>query len=198
MAGFKFRPLTDMWILARSRTKYYGAFPGGFLERARALLGVNINDPVLHVFGGKVRDYPYKRFAIGPKDKTLDADPKTNPDYCYDFLGEPFDRVKNVWRGTEWNIKDHWAGVIADPPYTEEDALKYDPNLGIPGTRTPLPSPNAILRRALEIVRPGGRVGILHYILPQPPKDVRFVAAVGVLVGYNNRIRIYSVFEKPA
>ena len=42
----------------------------------------------------------------------------------------------------------------------------------------------------------GGRAGLIHYQLPAKPTDARFVAAVGVLCGFNNRIRVYSVFEK--
>ena len=34
-----YRPITDVMILARSKTKYYGAFPAGFLSRARWELG---------------------------------------------------------------------------------------------------------------------------------------------------------------
>ena len=38
---------------------------------------------------------------------------------------------------------------------------------------------------------------MLHYVLPQPPREgVRFVACVGVIVGYNNRMRVFSVFER--
>lgn len=61
----------------------------------------------------------------------------------------------------------------------------------------PFPSANLILKRMIEGVRPGGRVGMLHYILPQPPREgVRFVACVGVICGYNNRMRVFSVFER--
>jgi len=51
-----YRPITDIWFLARAKLKggveYYGAYLGGFPERARALLGATINEPVLHVCGG--------------------------------------------------------------------------------------------------------------------------------------------------
>ena len=54
-----------------------------------------------------------------------------------------------------------------------------------------------ILRRALDALRPGGRVGILHLRAPRPPtKDVRFAASVAVLLGYGNQVREFSVFEK--
>ncbi len=66
-----YRPITDVWILARAKLtgghKLYGAFPGGFGERARDLLGVHIDDPVLHVCGGRTCRH---EFYIG-----VDGDP---------------------------------------------------------------------------------------------------------------------------
>ena len=54
-----------------------------------------------------------------------------------------------------------------------------------------------ILRRALDALLPGGRVGVLHVRAPRPPtKGVRFAASVAVLVGYGNQVREFSVFEK--
>lgn len=63
-----YRPITDVWILARPKVKYYGAYPNGFLERARALLGVSPFDPVLHVCGGSAREYPAKPRGFGPRE----------------------------------------------------------------------------------------------------------------------------------
>ena len=48
----------------------------------------------------------------------------------------------------------------------------------------------------MEALPIGGRVGLIHYQLPAKPKDAKFVAAIGVMCGFNNRIRVYSVFEK--
>jgi hypothetical protein len=44
-------------------------------------------------------------------------------------------------------------------------------------------------------------VGLLHYHWPRPPKasggyPVRAVALVGVIAGYGNSMRTYSVYEK--
>lgn len=85
-----------------------------------------------------------------------------------------------------------WRAILIDPPYTVDDAAHY-----APGT---FPSANALLKNALMAVEPGGRVGMLHYVWPQPPKSIscKSVAAVGVIVGFNNRIRIFSVFERGA
>ena len=50
-----YRPITDTWFLARAKlqggAKYYGAYLGGFPERARALLGAV-------GLGGREQEYP--------------------------------------------------------------------------------------------------------------------------------------------
>ncbi len=178
-----YRPITDIWILARPKVKYYGAYPNGFLERARALLGITPYDPLLHVCGGSAKLYPAQPRGFGPYDYTLDLDPALEPDFLRDAT-QPLPPFPNE-EGLDW------PALIADPPYTEADADHYAPG------RDAFPSANAILRRMLEVVRIGGRVGMLHYILPQPPNQgVRFVACIGVICGYNNRMRCFSVFEK--
>ena len=188
-----YRPICDTWWLARSKLKpgpngerisLYGAYPAGFLERARALLGVNIEDPVLHVCGGLVRYYPYKGF--GRNDKTLDLNPDVWPDYCQDAR-EPYPMCPTA---------PFWGAVLADPPYSPEDADRYEAH-GLKGARGVLPSPRKILENSLRVVAPGGRVGILHYVAPRPPREVKFVASVSVLVGYENRVRLFSVYERP-
>jgi hypothetical protein len=183
-----YRPITDVWILARPKVKYYGAYPNGFLERARALLGITPFDALLHVCGGAARQYPAKPRGFGPNDRTLDLDPALEPDF-----------VQSATAPLPWNtfnpigLAEPWPAVIADPPYTEADAAQYAPGAAA------FPSANAILRTMIEVVRPGGRVGMLHYALPQPPRvGVRFVACVGVIAGFNNRMRVFSVFEKEA
>lgn len=183
-----YRPITDVWFLARAKLKggekYYGAYLGGFPERARALLGCKINEPVLHVCGGKAKLYPYKR-GFGPEDKTLDMDADLQPDYCQDAR-DPFP-ARSLPPGEE-PLK--WAGILMDPPYSESDAAKYKAGAAV------YPSPNLLLKNAFEVLPVGGRAGIIHYVLPSPPKNSVFVAAVAVLCGFNNRVRIYSVFEK--
>lgn len=37
MSGAAYRPLTDVWILARTKSHYYGSYPEGFLWRAKVL-----------------------------------------------------------------------------------------------------------------------------------------------------------------
>lgn len=177
-----YRPICDTWLLARSKVKFYGAYPAGFLQRARDLLGVSINDPVLHVCAGNVREYPF--WGFGPWDKTLDLDPACSPDFCQDAR-QPF--PSGLLKSGEW------AGVLIDRPYSPEDADHYAPG------RSALPAARQLLVNGLAVVPVGGKVGILDYVAPRPPKGIgKFVACVGVVVGFENRIRVFSVYRRIA
>lgn len=167
-----YRPICDMWILARPKVKYYGAYPNGFLQRARVLIGCSDADKVLHVCSGKVKDYPHRGFGIN--DITVDIDASLNPDFVMDVAKElPVGR---------------WNGILIDPPYTQEDANNYQMH--------DLPNPNKLVKDCINAVKVGRKVGILHYICPSCPGNAKFIACVGVLVGFNNRMRCFSVYER--
>ncbi len=195
-----YRPICDTWILARPRVKYYGAYPLGFLHRARALLGVHESDSVLHLCSGKVKEYPYGGF--GPNDVTLDIDRELGADIICDLRdGVPppahwFGRT--AWASTSGDAGGGWPAILADPPYTEEDAKQYCSGKG----GLVFPSAQEVLEHSLKAVAPGSRVGILHYLWPRPPTEKRIgfkvkpVAAISVLVGFGNRVRLFSVFER--
>lgn len=172
-----YRPICDMWILARSKVKYYGAYPAGFLGRARDLMGVNASAPVLHVCGGRVKDYPFR--GLGPNDETIDLDMDLNPTYLIDV------REEDAW--AEEVQKEYYHAALIDRPYSVEDAEHYPHGTG------KLPDLNKLLATTLQYAP---RVGVLDYFVPRPPKGVRFVACVGVIVGFGNRIRAFTVFER--
>jgi hypothetical protein len=174
-----YRPITDVWILGRCKHKYYGGYPAGFLHRARALIGVSYQQGVLHICGGKVRDYPYR--GLSPYDKTLDLDPACNPDYLQDAR-EPYPEAHGSL--------SYWPGILIDRPYSEEDADHY-----VPG-RDKLPTANELVRNAIKVLDVGGKVGILDYVWPQPPKTATEVATIMVTCGRNNRARQFTVFER--
>jgi hypothetical protein len=187
-----YRPITDVWMLARSKTKYYGAYPCGFLGRARDLLGVGPTCKVLHVCSGKLHDYPSDwRGYPGPglSDFTLDCDQRLDPDLCCDVRnGIPLCHVPRP--SPESDQLAPWDAILCDPPYSPEDAKHYQSGSEL------YPEPQKLLADCLKAVKPGGKVGFLHYILPRPPKGAQLVACVAVVVGFGNRGRLYSVFER--
>ena len=176
-----YRPITDIWFLARAKLKggkkYYGAYLGGFPERARVLIGIPLNEPMLHVCGGMARHYPYSR-GFGKYDRTQDLDPACEPDFLFD-AGVAIESTAGGW-----------GGILIDPPYSPEDAINY-----LPGADK-YPSPNKLVENAMCVLKNHARVGIIHYVLPRCPKNAKFIAAVGVMCGFGNRIRCFSVFER--
>lgn len=174
----KYRPVCDVWFLARAKLKdgrkFYGSYLGGFPERARALLGVTIYDPVLHVCGGMAKHYPYAG-GFGPNDKTLDLDPACKPDFLQDARAP---------------LPKGFAAMLIDPPYSLQDAEHYHRGAEV------YPRPGPLLENALRALDVGRRVGLIHYALPRKPANARFVAAIAVLCGFGNRCRVYSVFER--
>lgn len=194
-----YRPITDVWLLGRPKVKYYGAYPNGFLERARPFMPVTRLEPVLHVCGGSAKLYPtWSRLC--PNDVTCDVNPMLDPDLLHNVMdGIPHparfesEAVRPYVMG-QYVGESGWRGILIDPPYTDEDSTHYV--LGVDGPKN-LPKPNALISDSMDVLRVGGRVGLLHYVLPQPPRvGVKFIAAAGVVVGFNNRIRVFSVFEK--
>lgn len=173
-----YRPICDVWILARPKVKYYGAYPAGFLGRARDLLGASSQCSVLHVCSGRVKDYPYSGY--GPEDKTMDLNPQLEPTFIHDVT-QPFAHI----------APSHY--ILADPPYSAMEASNY---LGGEGARH-YPKPALLLQNCYDALYPGGRVGFLHRDWPRPPAEARQVAVVGVLMGYGNDIRCFGVWEKP-
>lgn len=189
-----YRPICDTWILARAKLlggeKYYGAYLGGFPERARVLLGVTLSDPVLHVCGGKAKFYPYKR-GFGPNDKTIDLDASLKPDFVGD-VRDPLPKMYSVVMGERFHrsISQLWPAILVDPPYSEKDAESYAPGAD------KYPNPNALVRNCIDSVRVGGRVGFLHYLWPACPKNAMEVAVIAVKCGRNGRARQLTVLER--
>jgi hypothetical protein len=186
-----YRPITDVWILARPKVKYYGAYPNGFLERALPMIGASDQDPVLHLCGGCVHDYPNKRLVRNAL--TVDSDTDLHADHHADLCQEVDDDWPTLLAfGPSGK---GWASILIDPPYTDADHEKY-----LAGKadcdRVKLPTANHLLRLGLKLAKPGGKVGVLHYVWPQPPKTARSIACIGVIVGFNNRMRCFSVFER--
>lgn len=184
-----FRPITDVWILARSKVKYFGAYPAGFLQRARDLLGVTLGDQVLHVCSGKVRDYPYSGF--GTWDVTMDLDPAFSQKEHDVPLHLELDAGKAESYKTAIEAHPQIQAVLADPAYTREFATHYAPGADA------YVSPDFIVNHALRILPLGGRVGILSLHWPRYPKAIaRQIAIVGVTVGNGNLGRWYAVYER--
>lgn len=143
-----------------------GGYPQRFLARAFETLGVNDPSRVLHLCSGSMRS-----------GLTVDIRPEVNPSIVADCRATPLPDASQQW-------------IMADPPY----AADYAENLY--GTGKSYPKPGEILREATRLLVPGGRVGLLHFIVPMVRRPLRLVGVWGITTGAGYAIRAWSVFEK--
>lgn len=96
-------------------SRYYGAFPRGFVPRVRAMYPeVRSEAHILHLFSGGLPKGRYTR---------LDAKPEPMPGICPELVGNVYDLAELLAarrRQTPFKL------LIADPPYSAEDAGKYN------------------------------------------------------------------------
>lgn len=121
---------------------------------------------VLHVCSG----------ALPPGEGIrVDIRPEAQPDFVADGRKLPF-------------ADGSHAAVMLDPPYSEH----YSKELY--GVKYPRPS--HLLREAARVVRPGGRIIIVHYITPKPVAGTTFVKAWGLSTGFDMPIRAVTCFQR--
>jgi SAM-dependent methyltransferase len=105
----------------------------------------------------------------------VDVRPEAKPDLVADGRDLPFeDGVV--------------AGVMIDPPYSEHYAREL--------YGTDYPRPAHLLKEAVRVVRPNGRIVFVHYIVPNPPDGAVFVRCFGLSMGFGYPMRAVTIFER--
>lgn len=85
-------------------------------------------------------------------------------------------------------LADAFDAALIDPPYTVE----YSETL----YGTEYPRPSHLLAEAARCVRPGGRIGILHFLVPRSPARTSHLGVWGVTTGTGYRIRAFTLFQR--
>lgn len=80
------------------------------------------------------------------------------------------------------------SAVMIDPPYSEVYAKSL---YGVD-----YPRPSHLLREAARVVRPGGRIALVHYITAKPAPGTRFVKAFGLSTGFDMPMRAIAIYER--
>lgn len=80
------------------------------------------------------------------------------------------------------------AAVLLDPPYSEHYAREL--------YGTDYPRPSHLLAEAARVVRPGGRIGFVHYIVANPPDGCHHVKTFGLSMGFGYPMRAVTIYER--
>jgi hypothetical protein len=161
--------IVGTWIMGndyRVKSGYYGGYPAGYLRRVRALFPEKRR--VLHLFSGQVD------LAVLPGD-TVDINKALRPTFVDD--AQTLERVP----------LGQYDLILADPPYSVEDAERY---------QTTMIKRNAVMR-ALQRVAEGTHIVWLDQVLPMYRKDIFGIdAVIGMVKSTNHRFRVVTIFRR--
>lgn len=161
--------IVGIWIMGNAYgvpSGYYGGYPHGYLRRVRALFPDKAS--CLHVFSGCVDQ------SAWPGD-TVDLNESLKPTFIDDaqtLLRVPL---------------ENYDIVLADPPYSVEDAEHYQPTM----------VKRNLVMRALSRVRSGAHVVWLDQVLPMYRKDTwEITGVIGMVKSTNHRFRVITIFRR--
>jgi hypothetical protein len=166
--------LYGTWLIGndyKNSSRYYGAYPHGYLDRVRALFP-DVPDVtgarVMHIFSGSLGPGNYERV-----DQLQEAEIRAS--------------VTDLP-----NIVLNWRPVLilADPPYSQDDAKKYG---------TLMIDRGDVFRSLARITDPGAHVVWLDTVWPMHRKaEWRTVGRICLVRSTNHRVRLISIFERQA
>ena len=161
--------LVGTWIMGNAygvKSGYYGGYPDGYLKRIKALFPEK--EKALHVFSGKVDQ------GVWPGD-TVDLNEDNLPTFVDD--AQSLEKVP----------LENYDIILADPPYSVEDAEHYKPTMV---------KRNKVMN-ALARCKKGTHVVWLDQVLPMYRKaDWKIIAVIGMVKSTNHRFRVITIFEK--
>jgi len=143
-----------------------GAFPRGFFGWALERLRVPARE-VLHVCSGNL--------GPGAGGVRVDLRSEALPDVVADGRRLPF-------------RAGAFGAALIDPPWSIEYAAQL--------YGTDYPRPSHLLAEAARVVRPGGRIAFLHFLVPRPPKGTKLLRVYGISAGCGYRIRALTIFQR--
>ncbi len=105
----------------------------------------------------------------------VDIRPEAKPDVVADGRALPFEDNSH-------------AAALIDPPYTPHYAKEL---FGVE-----YPRPAHLLKEAARVVRPNGRIALVHYIVANAPRGAVFITAFGLSMGFGYPLRAVTIYEK--
>lgn len=145
---------------------YHGSYPPSYLKRIMALFPDM--DNVLHLFSG----------SLGPGlGVRVDINPSVNPDIVGDA-----EQLSELVAPNSFDL------ILADPPYTESDALKYG---------NPMVNRNKVVDECWKVLKPGGFLCWMDMVLPMYSKEkFERLGEICISRSTNHRVRAVFIFRK--
>lgn len=171
--------LYGRWLLGadyRNKTRFYGAYPPGLLDRVQALFpdvyahgSTWRTRAILHAFSGSIGDDGYytRCDAVQPAELRCRVE-----DIASHVNGRPFQLI------------------YADPPYSAPDAARYG---------TTMINRGRVLRALASVTQPGGFLCWLDTCWPMHSKrEWVTVGRIAITRSTNHRTRDLTIFERRA
>lgn len=162
------RWLDANWVMGQNYqgSGYYGSYPPNYVDRVMALFPDAKN--ILHLFSGSLPPGNYTRF---------DKRPEMSPDVVGDahYLSEHFE-------------PGQFDLVVADPPYSVEDAEHY----GVPMVKR-----QVVIGEIARVLQVGGHLVWLDQVLPQFSKETwHWWGFIGMARSTMHRFRCVTIFKR--
>jgi hypothetical protein len=150
---------------------YHGAYPRSYLERVMSMFpDMTDRTRILHLFSGSLAMGRYVRV-----DLRIDSNAGVTPDVRANAHALSF---PNGW----------FDLVLADPPYSGEDADKYG---------TPMVDRRKVFSEVVRVLRLGGHLVWLDMVHPIYSKsELKLWGQVGIVRSTNHRYRIATFWER--
>lgn len=151
----------------QNKAQYYGEYPPTYLNRIYSLFPDIQSTDILHLFSGSLDTHE--------KGDKFDINPALNPTY----VGNASELSEIITR--------KYRLIIADPPYSNEDAEHYG---------TPMVNRNKVIVECWKILDKGGFLVWLDQVEPMYKKEMlNLVGAIGVIRSTNHRVRFVFIWE---
>lgn len=185
-----------VWVIGadyRNRSDYYGSYPAGYMDRVMALFpdvlrrseemcdSPGVRWPMLHAFAGSIPPGRYDRLSL-----------RYAPGVPQGVVGNVYDAamlldVCDVLAGSG-RFREGYDLVVADPPYSSEDAKEYG---------TPMVDRKRATRCLAAVVKTGGFMAWLDTTWPMHRKsEWRTVGRIMVVRSTNHRVRKLTLLER--